>query len=214
MPIFDSAKGDIPWHLQPNIGADAFGGSNSSMQAEGTLFHSVTGAGANVGGLTGDYVLAAYTLPAGAFDGMIIPTATAGVTSNALSNRGIQIESTGGFGPTNATNKRLKIWIGCTTAVVGSVVSGGTLIADSGNVTTVSVGWSIGSQVYKLGAAGSNTQVAIHQPTIAGATVGSLLAPVYLTLTEASPIIIAVTGFATTAVADVYHSLTVISGMN
>lgn len=215
MPIFDSAKGDIPWFGMPNTAAALFGGGGCSMQEEGTLFRSVTSAGSNVGGLTGDYVLASFVLPAGSLDGVSMTDySAAGVIGTSLSNRGLQIESIGGTGPTNATNKRIKIWVGCTTAVVGSVVSGGTLVADSGNITTVSVGWSIGAQLYKYGAAGSNTQVAIHQPTVIGSTVSTLLAPTYLTLNENANILIAVTGYATTAVADVYHSLTVISGMN
>ena len=213
MAAFDSDKGNVPWFALPNTAATLFGGGGTSMQEEGTLYR-YSGTAINPGALTVDSVLAAFTLPANSFDGVNITDLLGGALTVAQGNRGIQIEAVGGFGPTNATNHRVKILVGCTAAVVGSTVSGGTVIADTGNVTTVSVGWSIGAQVYKYGAAGSNIQVGIHQPTQTGAAVSSLLSPQLLTLNESLPIIIAVTGYATTAAADVALNLAVITGFN
>lgn len=213
MPAFDSAKGDIPWYGLPSNTATLFGNSGTSMQEEGTLYR-YAGPSISPGALTVDSVLAVFTLPANAFDGGSLTDLLSGAITTGTSNRGIQIEAVGGFGPTNATNHRIKIIVGATSAVVGQTVSGGTVIADTGNVTTVSVGWSIGAQLYKYGAAGSNTQVAIHQPTQTGAAVSSLLSPQLLTLNESQPIIIAITGNATTATADITLNLAIITGFN
>jgi hypothetical protein len=73
--------------------------------------------------------------------------------------RGLSITAAGRSGPTNATNKTIRLFWGCTAAVVGSTVSGGTIIADTGVQTTVNAGWMLTANVFKFGAAGSNTQM-------------------------------------------------------
>ena len=213
MPIFDSAKGDVPWYALPNAASTLFGGSTTSMQEEGTIYRAVS-AGVSPAATGSDYVLAAVSLPAYSFDGAVINDLFGGVLTAGLSNRGIAIAAQGSAGPTNSTNKRIKLIVGATSAVVGQVVAGGITVADTGVFTTVSVGWSIGAEVYKYGAAGSNTQIAVHQMAQMGAAVGSLLSPQVLTLNESGNILIALTGNATTAVADIVANLFVLTGLN
>jgi hypothetical protein len=220
MPAFDSAVGDIPWsqvpipwYQLPNSAAALFGGSGSGMQEEGTLYRLVSGAGIQPGATGADNVLAVFSLPAKAFDGASISAIASGAVSTVASNRGISISAQGAFGATG-NNKRVKIFVGCTAAVVGSTVSGGTAIADTGTVATNAGGWSVGADLYKYGAAGSNTQLAVHQQAQCGAAVEALLAPQSLTLTESAPILIAVTGNATTAASDIVLNLMVIQGLN
>ena len=214
MPIFDSAKGDIPWFAMPNTASTLFGGGGASMQDEGTIYRQVTGTGVTPAATGSDIVLMTFTLPAGSFDGGVITDyASAGVIGTAQSNRGVAIAAQGSFAAT-ANNKRVKIIVGATTATVGSAVVGGTVIADTGTVATSGAGWSIGGEVYKYGAAGSNTQLGVHQQAQVGAAVSSLVSPVALTMNESANIIIALTGNATTATTDIVANLFVISGMN
>ena len=213
MPIFDSAKGDIPWYGMPNTAATLFGGGGLSMQDEGTLYRQVS-VGVQPGAIGADNVLMTFTLPPGSFDGVSLTDFNStGVTSTSQSNRGIAISAQGSFAVT-ANNKRIKIIVGCTSAVVGSAVVGGVTIADTGAVTTSGAGWAIGGEVYKYGAAGSNTQIGVHQQAQIGGAVASLVSPQALTLNEAGNIIIALTGNATTVVSDIAANLFVVSGMN
>ena len=214
MPVFDSAIGDVQWWATPNYDAALFGGSGSSMQEEGTLGRYVAPSpGASPASLAADVVLFSLTLPAKAFDGAVIPSAVAGQTLATLSNRGISISAQGGFGATS-NNKRIKIIVGATSAAVGQAVVGGTTVADTTTITTSGGGWSIGAALYKYGAAGSNTQVAVHQPSVCGGAVSTLASPTYLTLNESAPINICVTGNATTALSDIFASLVVLTGTN
>jgi hypothetical protein len=147
------------------------------MRATGNLNVQVVAAGNGNGADTTDDVLMVFTLKAGALD---------------VAGRQVNILATGKTGATG-NNKQFKIYWGCTSAVVGSAVSGGTAIAASGVVTTNNGGWQASAQVTKYGAAGSNTQIA-QGATIAGATHGGVNAPVSLTAAENADIIIAVTG--------------------
>jgi len=107
----------------------------------------------------------------------------------------------------NTNSKRVKIYWGCTAAVVGALVSGGTVIADTGAYTTTgAAGWSISAQVFKYGNIGSNTQLALHQSAQIGAQVGALVVPTLLTSNENQPIIVAVTGDAVSALADIGYN--------
>ena len=213
MPAFDSAIGDRQWFQLPNNTGALFGGSGSTIQEEGTLNHQVAWPGTQPGTINNDNVLFAFTIPASAFDGAIIPASVAGVNVAQQSQRGIQLATQGSFGAT-ANNKRIRIWIGCTSAVVGSAVVGGTSIADTATVATNGGGWALNAEVYKYGIAGSNTQLAIHQQAQVGGAVAALLAPQQLTLNEAGSIIVAVTGNATTLVTDIAANMLVVSGMN
>lgn len=131
---------------------------------------------------TTDTVLFTYALPA-----------------NALVNTGSQITVTAsGSFAANANNKQVKIWWGTTTQTVGSAVAGGTLIAQSGVVTTNGGGWEATVQVQKYGAAGSNTQLATAAQVIAGAVHTGTSAPAALTAVESGVINITVTGASST----------------
>ena len=154
----------------------------SSAQAAGSgNIAALVSAGINPASTGADFVLASWTIPANLFD---------------ISGRGFQLTAMGGM--LNATSKTVKIIAGATTAVVGSAVTGGTTIATTGAVT-LSGGWQISAQVFKYGNPGSNTQVALHQASVVGATNSALTAPSLLTLTESSSFLLCVTGNAATA---------------
>ena len=163
-------------------------GKSTAQASGGGIVAATVNAGINPGLINNDNVLVAWSIPANIFD---------------LAGRILEITANGSVA-NNTNSKRIKIWAGCTTAVVGSAVTGGTLIADSGAYTTAgSAGWQIGAQIAKYGAANSNTQLAVHTPTIIGNTSGSLLAPSLLTLPESSSFLIAITGNAVTTASDI-----------
>lgn len=139
----------------------------------------VSAAGINPGATAADNVLFAFTVPANYFD---------------QANRELLIKAAGSFGAT-ANIKEIKIYAGCTTAVVGSTVTGGTVISDTGAVTTNGGRWQVEADIIKYGAAGSNTQLAVD--------VTGVKTPQALTLTESGSILIAITGNATTATTDI-----------
>jgi hypothetical protein len=145
-------------------------------------------------------VLAVYTLPAGCFDQAF---------------RGLNITAMGTIA-SNTNAKRCKIIFNPTTAVVGQVVTGGTTVADTGvlNTTSAAGGWSLGADIFKYGAAGSNTQQAIHQQAQAGSVVGALVAPSAVTAPENAPILVAITGNAGTTAADIVFNFMQIEAMN
>ena len=144
--------------------------------------------------------MAVFSVPANSLDG--------------ISNRGLAITAVGSVA-NNTNAKRMKIYFNATTAVVGSTVTGGTVIADTGSYTTTgAAGWQINAQVFKYGVAGSNTQLAMHESTQIGATVSSLVTPQALTATESGVILIAITGNATTATTDIVMNFAQINAMN
>jgi hypothetical protein len=168
------------------------------MAEEGNLNRQISSAGIQPGATAADNVLAVYSLPAGAFD---------------VAGRGLCITAQGSFGAT-ANNKRIKLIFNATTAVVGSTVTGGTTIADSGTVATNGGGWSLQANVFKYGAAGSNNQIGLHQQAQIGAATAALLAPSLITATEANAILVAVTGNATTAASDILFNFLEVNAMN
>lgn len=177
---------------------EPFGASGSPVFPSGNINIQVTGTGFGNAADTTDDVLFTYTLPANAFD-------QAGRQLNILTN---------GKFATNANSKRAKIYYGCTSAVVGSAVSGGTVIADTGASTGSNVGWQLQAQITKYGAGGSNTQIAEAQP-IVGTTHGGVTGPELLTAPENAPIVIAVTGSsAASAASDVLAQLLDVSWSN
>ena len=184
----------------PSSEVAQFGSGAATMGAEGNIVGGrfVVPAGVTPAGTGGDYVLAVFALPANSFD-------------QAL--RGINIVAQGSVAA-NGNTKRVKLYYGCTAAVVGSPVSGGTVVCDTGAVTTSGAGWSVESNIYKYGAPGSNTQQAFHVSAQVGLTVGSLLPPSLVTATESGPVLIAVTGNATTAATDIAYNFLEINGMN
>ena len=191
------ADGCYPTQDPPNCSTQ-FGKGGAVFYEEGNLIRNVS-AGISPGTINNDNVLAVYTLAANSFD---------------ISGRGLNFVAEGSVA-NNTNSKRLKLWFGATTAVVGSAISGGTLIADTGAYTTTgAAGWILEANVFKYGITGSNTQVALHAAAQIGSTVGSLLVPTLLTGTESGPIIVAVTGNAVTATTDIVMNFFEINAMN
>lgn len=184
--VFGIAPGPVP--LGPFAGTSSFGAAaGSPLAPAGNIFRQTSQPAINPGSTGNDNVLAIAIIPAGAFD---------------IAGRGIYISAAGSFGAT-ANNKRLKIIVAPTAPVVGSAVVGGTTIADSLVVATNGGGWSLQANIFKYGAPGSNTQLATNIECQVGPAVAALLAPVPLTLPENAPIIVVITGNATTAVSDI-----------
>ncbi len=175
-------------------------GKSTAMAAgSGNIVAQVLGTAVNPGATGADNVLAAWSLPANFFDS---------------AGRGLLITAMGSVA-NNVNSKRIKIYFGCTTATVGSTVTGGTVIADTGAYTTTgAAGWAVAAQVVKYGNPGSNTQLALHQAAQIGSTVGALLVPTALTAAENAAIIVAVTGNAVTATTDILYNFGEIFGTN
>lgn len=175
-----------------------FGGAPSALfKPSGLVNVQISASGINPGATGADNVLAVYSLPAGAFD---------------AANRGIKLTAYGSFGAT-ANNKLVKLIANPTAAVVGSTVTGGTVIASTGTVTTSGGGWMLDAEIFKYGAAGSNTQIALTKAAL-GAAADALLAPTLLTAAENGAILLAVTGNATTAVTDIVFNALKIQAMD
>lgn len=188
MPVhlFTSDKGDLLSNELPNDTAvEAGGGGVSSVvKASGDLFMQTPSGGSTPGGTAADYVVALATIPAGSFD---------------IANRCITITANGNFAA-NGNTKTVKVIVNPTSAVVGSAISGGTTIATTGAVTTNGSAFALGADIIKTGAAGSNTQTAIHQAAQVGSAVAALSQCQSLTLTESAAITVAITiNCATTA---------------
>lgn len=147
------------------------------------------------GATAADNVLAAYTLPGGSLNQV-------GYQGSPNGTTGLRIRAIGRFAAT-ANNKTVKIIFNATTATVGSTVSGGTTIASTGVVAINNLGFVMEAFVQKIGVPNSNTQLAGQVLNIAGATIVSPPITLNTTATEASDIIIAVTGNAATATSDI-----------
>ncbi len=174
-----------------------FGSGTGTFLEEGNLSRQTPAN--NPASTNADIVLAVYALPANSFD-------AAGRCLNIFAQGDVA---------NNTNSKRIKLWYGCTTAVVGSAVTGGTLIADTGAYTTTgAAGWIVESNVVKYGASGSNTQRGLHASAQIGAVVGSLLPSTALTATENATILIAVTGNAATAATDITLQFFEVNAMN
>jgi len=178
--------------------ASGFGASLAPMLSEGNINLQVSSAGVQPGVTGADNVLAVYSLPSNAFD---------------VAGRGISITAAGSFGST-ANNKRVKIIFNPATAVVGSTVGGGgSTICDTGTVTQNAGGWQLMASVFKYGAAGSNTQIGIHNQAIVSTAVAPV-APSLITAVESGAILVAVTGNATTAASDIVFNFLEVNAMN
>lgn len=201
-----AATGAATWALAvvPGVGVEPannleqFGGGTGTMLSEGNINRQLSVAGVQPGTTANDNVLAFFSLPAGSLDAL---------------GRGLTITAQGSFAATNNA-KRLKLIFNATTAVVGSAVTGGTTIADTGSLTTTSNagGWSIQANVFKTGALGSNTQLGLHQLTQPAAVLPT--APAAIAAVESGAILIAVTGAAATATTDITFNFLEINAMN
>ena len=178
--------------------ASGFGASLAPMLSEGNINLQVASTGVQPGATAVDNVLAVYALPGNAFD---------------AAGRGISITAAGSFGAT-ANNKRVKIIFNPATAVVGITVGGGgSTICDTGTVTQNAGGWQLMASVFKYGAAGSNTQIGIHNQAIVSTAVAPV-APSLITAVESGAILVAVTGNATTAASDIVFNFLEVNAMN
>ena len=185
--------------LNPNSESSQFGSSIAGMAEEGNIYRLVS-AGFTPVATGSDIVLASYAIPANAFD---------------VAGRGITITAQGSFGGTT-NNKRIKIIIGTgTLGTVGSVVpANGTVIGDTGTVSTNGSGFVLTASVFKYGAAGSNTQVGLHQQSQVAGSVTPLVATSALANIENQTINIAITANCTTLGNDVTLSLAEVNAVN
>lgn len=151
------------------------------IRGGGNISVITNAAGQGNGADTTDDVIATFAIPASAFD---------------IAGRQVTIQAMGKTAAT-ANNKRVRIWWGTTTQTLGLAVAGGTLIADSGVVTTNNGGWNATATVTKYGAAGSNTQIGQGQ-VVAGVSHTGTQVPVLLTATESGVINVTVTGASST----------------
>jgi hypothetical protein len=187
---------------EPSNISTFFGGGTGVFPREGALSRFVGNPLAGNNANTTDDVLASYTLPASSFD---------------AAGRGLCITAQGSTGPTT-NNKRVKLWFDAT--ISSGVVTGGSVIADTGpwvSVTTPNnnVGWQLMANVFKYGAAGSNTQYA-QGTVILGGIHGGIGLPVFPTAVESGAIVIALTGssYTTGTANDVVASWFEVNAMN
>lgn len=179
-----------------------FGAGSGGIAADGTLYALTGGATAiNPASTNADVVMGVYSIPASSFDGL------------GVGQRGISVVAAGTSGAT-ANSKRIKLYFNPTNATVGSAVSGGTLLADTGAFTSSGVGFRVAADVFKIGVAGSNTQMAQATTQIQGSTSAGIGVPVFPTATENAAILVAVTGNAVTAATDIDLSLFRVVGIN
>jgi hypothetical protein len=184
-----AATGAASWALDgvlPGIGVQPsnmltyFGGGGGTLLEEGNLNRQIGNPLAGNNGDTTDDVLASYSMPASSLD---------------VAGRGLCIAAQGTTGQTN-NNKRIKLWFNA--AISAGTVTGGSVIADSGawtdgTVPNNNVGWQLTANVFKYGAAGSNTQYA-QGTAILGGIHGGIGSPVFPTALESGAIVIALTG--------------------
>lgn len=177
-----------------------YGGGAGLFGQSGMINRQVNAVAAPVNpGATGaDNVMAVFSLPALSLD-------------QAL--RGLDILAQGNYAA-NGNTKRVKLWWNATTAVVGSTITGGTLLADTGAVTTSGGGWKLRGQVFKRGILGANTQTCFGEDIVSGAVGVGISPPLDATAVESGAILIAVTANATTATTDVGQLLLEVTGFN
>lgn len=158
----------------------SFGGGAAVIGAEGNISVQCPGvAGGQAPGATGaDNVVLVYSIPASSFD---------------QAGRMIGAEAWIQFAA-NANSKRAKLWFNPTAAVVGSTITGGTLMADTGAVTQSGGSALLSGSVIKRGAANSNTQTVLPGGAVLAASHAGLSTPsADTTATENAAILVAVT---------------------
>lgn len=193
-------------NLPPAVLSAYAGGSAGQMKGSGNIAGigasagvQISSAGVQPGSTANDNVLAIFTLPASFFDAAL---------------RGLTIFAMGST-VANTNVKTLKLIVNPTAPVVGSAVSGGTTIASLALSTAAGGGgWQLEANIYKYGAAGANTQIALHSAGQGGNVVASLAAPSLLTLPENAVVTVVVTGNAATSAADILFNFLEIFGMN
>lgn len=181
----------------------AFGSGPAQIFDAGNLFTYASATGTQPGTINNDNVLAVYSLPAGSLDG--------------IRNRELVIQANGIFG-NNTNSKRVKIIVNPSAAVVGSTITGGTTIADTGAYTTTgAAGFQITGSLVKYGAPGSNTQLGMcNGVLIANASIGLGTGgnPQAVTAVESGAILIAITGNGVTATTDITLEFASVAAFN
>ncbi len=177
---------------QLGLGPSLFGGGTATMEESGNIYVASGNPLTNPASITNDNVLAVYSIPGGSF---------------SAAGKGIEVTAAGNLG-NDSQAKRIKLIWNPTTAVVGSAVATNStsfLLGDTGSTTNSgsACGWCIESQVYKYGALGSNTQIGQEIGVIIGSVHGGMGLASALTTNESLPILVAVTGNATSSVGDI-----------
>lgn len=162
------------------------GGGTGKLLESGNIYRNASGVGLPPAALGADTVVDVYSLPANSFDG--------------TGFRGLCISAGGNV--TGSDNSTAKIIFNPSAAVIGSTVTGGTTVATTGVMSQASKGWFLSAQIFKYGAANSNTQMyqmtgAIVAGTHSGVGVAGTIAAV-----ENAAILIAVTLNVTTTASD------------
>jgi hypothetical protein len=198
------------WHRNVAVGAvnpsteiTQFGSGSATFLEEGNISRQTLAVGSGVSpvGTGADSVLAFFTIPANSFD---------------IAGRGLQITAAGSFAA-NGNNKTVKLIASNTLPVVGNAPPGtgnAITIATTGVVTTNNQGWSISANLFKYGANGSNTQLAIHSQAQVGAAVSALQVPANATLIENAAMYLMSTGNAGTTATDIVQNWFEINAMN
>lgn len=206
-----AATGAATWYLagvvpgtgiEPSSMLTQFGAGTATFPEEGNINRQVPGVtGAVSPGATGaDNVIFVYSMPANSFD---------------ASGRGVTITAAGNFAA-NGNTKTVKMILNPSTAVVGSTVgAGGTTIASTGAVTQNGGAWVMNASLFKRGANGSNTQVAVPGGVVlSGSHAGATAACAEVTATESGAILIAITGNAATTATDILGVFFEVNAMN
>jgi hypothetical protein len=124
-----------------------------------------------------------------------------------VAGRGLCITAEGTTGQIN-NDKRVKLWFNAT--IAAGIVTGGSVTADTGpwtngTVPNNKVGWQLTANVFKYGAAGSNTQYA-QGTAILGGIHGGIGSPVFIAVTGSS--------YTTGATNDVFATWFEVNAMN
>ena len=191
--------------VEPSANLEQFGSGTGTVLAEGNIYRYAS-AGVNPAATGSDVVLAVASVPANSFDG--------------TGNRGLAFQMNGSFG-NNTNTKRAKIVVNPSAAAVGSTVgTGGTTLADTGAYNTTGLtGFQLSAEMFKYGAANSNTQVGFCTGIVIGAAHGGLGtgapgAPQAVAAVENAPILVAFTGNAATLASDISLAFACINAMN
>jgi hypothetical protein len=153
-----------------------------------------------------DKIVYALWIPAGSFD---------------VSGRGLQV-TVYGTAAANGANKEFKVFLGATNtvfptlpAVDGTItVAGGTVIGDTGVLTTNNGAIILTCQIFKRGAAASNTQESMTTGIIGGTAHGGAGKWTDQTFAENTNLLLAITAQSTTTPSDVVYNGSEITAFN
>jgi hypothetical protein len=142
------------------------------------------------------------------------------VPANSLSSvgRGFKVTVWGAWA-NNGNTKQIQVVLGATNTVMpaldGTVtVTGGTVIGDSGAVTTAAGNWILECMLIKTGAPSANTQGSMTTRMQNTATPVALGAWTDQTFVQTNPLLLAVTGNATTTATDIVYQGTIVQAFN